>query len=95
MSDYLIRCCPFCDSAGKVESTTFGDSDTKYYRVRCAGPDAHCLDHWSDSEHEAVTVWNKRRDSSCECGCGTNSCYPEGHHYSNEWPECPICKGAV
>jgi Lar family restriction alleviation protein len=52
--------CPFCGSETEIETTTFGDSMTDYFRVNCKQK-GHSLDWWSDTESEAISVWNERQ----------------------------------
>jgi hypothetical protein len=52
--------CPFCGSDTEIETRTFGDSMTEYFRVNCKQK-GHSLDWWSDSINEATTVWNERQ----------------------------------
>lgn len=52
--------CPFCGSDTEIETTTFGDSMTDYFRVNCKQK-GHSLDWWVESKDEAITVWNERQ----------------------------------
>jgi Lar family restriction alleviation protein len=52
--------CPFCGSETEIETKTFGDSMTDYFRVNCKQK-GHSLDWWSDTESEAISVWNERQ----------------------------------
>lgn len=52
--------CPFCGSDTEIETTTFGDSMTDYFRVNCKQK-GHSLDWWSDTVDEAISVWNERQ----------------------------------
>ena len=52
--------CPFCGSDTEIETTTFGDSITDYFRVNCKQK-GHSLDWWSDTVDEAISVWNERQ----------------------------------
>lgn len=52
--------CPFCGSDTEIETTTFGDSMTDYFRVNCKQK-GHSLDWWSDTVYEAISVWNERQ----------------------------------
>lgn len=52
--------CPFCGSITEIETTTFGDSMTDYFRVNCKQK-GHSLDWWSDTVDEAISVWNERQ----------------------------------
>ena len=52
--------CPFCGSDTEIETNTFGDSMTEYYRVNCKQK-GHSLDWWSDTIDEAISVWNERQ----------------------------------
>ena len=52
--------CPFCGSDTEIETTTFGDSMTDYFRVNCKQK-GHSLDWWVESVDEAISVWNERQ----------------------------------
>ena len=54
----VILPCPFCGSECSVEGIEFGDNPTTYYRVTCK--EEHSLDWWSDTQQDAVDVWNQR-----------------------------------
>lgn len=56
----FIKDCPFCESKCTVQPTTFGDDPTESYRVECGSGHQHSLDHWEDTEIDAVKVWNQR-----------------------------------
>lgn len=52
--------CPFCGSKCSIDSTTFGDDSTIYYKVRC-NDNFHALDSWEESDLFAIIEWNKRK----------------------------------
>ena len=43
--------CPFCGSETEIETTTFGDNMTDYFRVKCKQK-GHSLDWWVESIDE-------------------------------------------
>ena len=52
--------CPFCGSDTEIETTTFGDSMTDYFRVNCKQK-GHSLDWWEEDKNNAIAVWNERQ----------------------------------
>ena len=52
--------CPFCGSDTEIETTTFGDSMTDYFRVNCKQK-GHSLDWWEEDKNKAIDVWNERQ----------------------------------
>jgi Lar family restriction alleviation protein len=52
--------CPFCGSDTEIETTTFGDCMTDYFRVNCKQK-GHSLDWWEEDKNEAIAVWNERQ----------------------------------
>ncbi len=55
-----VKSCPFCGAYTEFETNSFGDSDIRYFRVRCIGRHGHALDRWEASEEEAAEIWNPR-----------------------------------
>lgn len=51
--------CPFCGSDTEIETTTFGDNMTDYYRINCKQK-SHSLDWWEEDKNTAIAVWNER-----------------------------------
>ena len=56
--------CPFCGADCEVESKTFGDSITNYFRVACKSEHNHSLDSWQDTIQMAINDWNLRQAAS-------------------------------
>jgi len=52
--------CPFCGSDTEIETTTFGDNMTDYFRVNCKQK-GHSLDWWEEDKNKAIAVWNERQ----------------------------------
>jgi len=52
--------CPFCGSNTGIETTTFGDNMTDYFRVNCKQK-GHSLDWWEEDKNKAIAVWNERQ----------------------------------
>lgn len=50
--------CPFCWSAAKLRTSTFGDSMTDYYSVECLN--GHAIDYWNEDVNAAISHWNER-----------------------------------
>jgi len=51
--------CPFCGSDCELETTTFGDCMTDYFRINCK-ENGHSLDWWEETKEKAIVVWNER-----------------------------------
>lgn len=55
-----LKSCPFCGAYAAFEYWNTQSDKHILVRAKCIGRHEHSLDHWDDTEEEAIETWNER-----------------------------------